>query len=124
MARTAEPTADGAAELLHVAYPKEGGFGYRPPHENTVGDGFDSTEKERLRASAGKLVSGWVAAYMLGIKEGTLRVWAHRGKLAPACYQKPAHDDADFNRNQTIAMYRLADVFAYADAHGIEVDYF
>lgn len=124
MARTAEPTADGAAELLHVAYPKEGGFGYRPPHENTVGDGYDDTEQGRLKAAAGQLVPGWIAASYLGIKPGTLRVWAHRGKLTPACYQKPGADDIDFNRNQTIAMYRLADIFAYADAHGIEIDYY
>lgn len=67
-------------------------------------DGMD-----RVNAAAGETVPGWLAAEMLDIKPGTLRVWTHRGKLPVVTYEA---DDT----GQRCAIYRLADVLTLRDA--------
>lgn len=70
--------------------------------------------KLRERAQAGEDVPGWEAADLLGITQGLLRVWAHRGKLRVTRYAASVVT-GDF---QPIAHYSLSDVLALADKRG------
>lgn len=78
-------------------------------HHPTIGSVIGYGQWLRLRAAAGELVEAYEAADILGVKPDTIRVWTHRGKLAPVEYRQSAWG------GQKTARYALADVLALAD---------
>lgn len=65
--------------------------------------------RDAIYATAGEVVDAYEAAMILGVKPGTLRVWAHRGKIAVDHYTT-SDWDGEPGGGQKIALYLLKDV--------------
>ncbi|WIY81393.1 hypothetical protein [Propionimicrobium sp. PCR01-08-3] len=64
-------------------------------------------------------LTAWEVAGIFDVKEATIRVWIHRGKLSVAGYQYADHPE--FTNLQPRAMYFKHEVVALAASKGITV---